>query len=495
MRDDLKRERAFRARRGATMRSLDAAIFYALLAVVVLAAVPYGTVETWWEALFEISVFFLAALSLVVWRLEGERSLKLDAMFAPLAVLILFAVFQTLPLTGASGDAAARASGELRRAFSADPFQTRLTALKLLALTATLWLFLRHASSLERLRALVHTVLGVGVASALFGIFRQATQGDSPDFVLPYLEPSLGYAQFINQNHFAYLMETSLGLALGMIFGKGVRREQALSYVAAALPVWTALVLSKSRGGILSMLCQFLFVALLAGVARKRSDAPPDFDGFDKTKRRASSAKASKGRAGARYAVRFALIASLLFAVAFGVVWMGGDNVVTRLESVSSEISREGVEGRGGVSRIEIWRATWRMFEENPFAGAGFGAYSAAVARYHEASGELKPQQAHNDYLEILASGGVIGAALAAWFVVVLIRRTRRVFLRSSRDPFRRAVCLGAATGMFGVAVHSIVDFGLQITSIALFFVALVAAATVDGDLEGGDERHARRSL
>ena len=101
-----------------------------------------------------------------------------------------------------------------------------------------------------------------------------------------------------------------------------------------------------------------------------------------------------------------------------------------------------------------------------------------AISRYYDASGRLKPYQAHNDYLEVIASGGIIGAALLIWFIIALILRAR-VRLRSN-DPFRRAACLGALAGLFGVAVHSLVDFGLQITVNALVCMVLIVIATAD---------------
>jgi O-antigen ligase len=118
--------------------------------------------------------------------------------------------------------------------------------------------------------------------------------------------------------------------------------------------------------------------------------------------------------------------------------------------------------------------------------GIGFGAYWIAFPGYHDASGvftpdeaEFRPLAAHNEYLELLASGGLIGGALGAWFLIALIKCSLER-LRSSRDPFRRAACLGALLGMFGIAVHSLVDFGLHDTVNAFVFTALVVIATVN---------------
>ena len=96
-------------------------------------------------------------------------------------------------------------------AVSADPYQTRFFALKLLALTLAGVLLFRYAVTERRLRIVMNVVIGVAVASALFGIVRQTTQ-HSVGFGLPLLVPDSGYGQFINYNHFAYLMEMALGV-------------------------------------------------------------------------------------------------------------------------------------------------------------------------------------------------------------------------------------------------------------------------------------------
>ena len=62
-----------------------------------------------------------------------------------------------------------------------------------------------------------------------------------------------------------------------------------------------------------------------------------------------------------------------------------------------------------GASRNEIWRATLKMFAAHPILGVGMGGYWIGITAYHDASGLMTPQEAHNDYLELLSSGGLIG--------------------------------------------------------------------------------------
>jgi O-antigen ligase len=134
--------------------------------------------------------------------------------------------------------------------------------------------------------------------------------------------------------------------------------------------------------------------------------------------------------------------------------------------------------------RVDIWRATWLMIKAHPIAGVGFGGYWIAVPQYHDASGAYTPQQAHNDYLEVAASGGIIGAAICVWFGVMLITRLKRTL--GQAGAWRRAACAGAAIGLLGVAVHSMFDFGVHLTINAALFMVLVVIGTAE--IEAGSQ-------
>jgi hypothetical protein len=140
--------------------------------------------------------------------------------------LSALAFIQTLSLGSRS-----EANLQVWNAISADPYQTRFFALQMLALTTFLALLYRYASTERRIRVLVYTVLAIAVVSAVFGILRQSTQQQT-GFLLPLLKQNQGYGQFINKNHFAYLMEMAFGLGLGIILGGGVKRDRLMIYLA-----------------------------------------------------------------------------------------------------------------------------------------------------------------------------------------------------------------------------------------------------------------------
>src|SRR5262249_33673166 len=143
------------------------------------------------------------------------------SILLPMLALSALAFLQTLSLGTRT-----EANLLVWNAISADPYQTRFFALQMLALTAFLALLYRYANSERRIRMLVYTVLAIAVASAVFGILRQTTQQEQTGFLLPLLRKNQGYGQFINKNHFVYLMDMAFGLGLGIILGGGVKRDR-----------------------------------------------------------------------------------------------------------------------------------------------------------------------------------------------------------------------------------------------------------------------------
>ena len=444
---------------------LGTTVFYALLTLIALAAVPYGTVEPWWQAFFQCGVFVLGALWLIEGFLSGSYRFSSYRILVPLLVLAVFGLIQTIQIDAGS-DTSLKTGVKVWRTLSADPHETRQWVLRMFALVLVGAMLLRYTFSERRLRRLIYLVIGIAVASALFGLLRKTIQHEA-GFFLPYLMPGFGYGQFINSNHFAFLMEMGLGLALGLAVGRGVRRDRLTIYLGIILLMGMSLVLSNSRGGILSMLCQLIFVVLLFPLVRPVREGLMADSGSTKWARYIRES----------LLIRALLIICLITTVGIGIVWVGGDPLLSRLEAMPGEISTRTEGARWGERRMEIWRATWQLIKAHPVSGVGMGAYWAAIPQYHDASGEFTPQRAHNDYLELVASGGLVGLALGAWFVVALMRSTNKRLCSS--DRFRRAASFGALVGFSGVAVHSFVDFGLHITINAVLFMALVVIATV----------------
>lgn len=435
---------------------LSVSVYVALLTILVVGVVPYGAAEFWWKAFLICCILAIGILWLFESYLSDSLRIPGVGILFPAVALTLFAGLQTISFRVSANSAL---GSSVSNPISADPFSTRFFVLQFVALILLAAMLYRYVNSDLRLRNLVNLVIGVAVVSALYGVLRQTMQ-HSVGFGLPLLKPDQGYGQFVNNNHFAFLMEMGFGLTLGIIAAGGVKRDRGLMYLGALLPIWTALVLSNSRGGILAMLAQIVAAVLLFSFSRQQSQA-----------------ETTSSRLANSVAARVGMLIVLVLGVGLGTLWLGGDRLATKLDQADQEFNPVAAELRQNARRDQIWRASWKMFAANPITGVGLGAYWIAVPQFHDASGTMTPQEAHNDYLELLASGGIIGFGLGTWFVVLLVRRIKQNLELENR--FRRAATFGAAIALAGVAVHSLVDFGLHVFGNAIVFTVVIVVATM----------------
>jgi O-antigen ligase len=463
---------------GRSVKLVERAVFFCLLGLIVLSVAPYGTVDAWWESLFECAVFVLTAVWIFEVLLTGTWQVRKLFILLPLVLLTAYAFAQAaeLPRWVAIGN------GPLgvRHTLSIDRYQTYLTARKTLALTSFLGLLLLHTCTPRRFRWLVRVVIGVGLGSAVFGVLRQLLQSpeSTTGFVLPFLFPGTGYGEFISPNVFSYLMEMTFAVLAGLVLGGGASRRHVLFYLAGIAVIWAALILSNSRGGILSLTIQsvfLLFVSLTWYAARRHS-------------REGGRRREWLTVFRTSLLTRILVIALIMGTLIVGVLWMGGDKLAFKVAGRPSTSTQDSLDG---ITRRQIWRSTWEIIKKNPWTGVGFGAYFLAIPEYQVGSGRIKVEQAHNDYLDLAANGGVIAVGLVGWFLAMGIWRARSSL--GSDDAYRRAAALGAAAGILSVLAHSLVDFGLQVTGIGVVFSALVVILLTDRRVESSRDRKSNR--
>jgi O-antigen ligase len=170
-------------------------------------------------------------------------------------------------------------------------------------------------------------------------------------------------------------------------------------------------------------------------------------------------------------------------AAIFGSMFLvGSEGLVQNISQTQGEIDEEQPASER-FSRRDIWGATSRLIKDHPYFGVGLGAYQYAYTRYDPSSGAQRVEQSHNDYLQIVADAGLTGGLMALVFMILLF--VRGFLAAQTRDRRRRAITLGALAGCFAIAVHSFVDFNLQITANAQLFLALAALATPEKEVRG----------
>src|ERR1043166_8576879 len=111
----------------------DKTVFGALLVLLGLSAVPYGTVEPWWKALFVCAVFLICIVAIGETLISRECSIggSCPILLSMLALCGL-ALIQTINIRSTDADPGIATLG-LWNAISADPYQTRFFVLQLLA--------------------------------------------------------------------------------------------------------------------------------------------------------------------------------------------------------------------------------------------------------------------------------------------------------------------------------------------------------------------------
>jgi len=437
--------------------------FLMVCLAIILSALAYGTVHYW-----ALGIFFLGGVTiLILWLIDswnlGTFRISRNVLQLPLLGMFLLGVFQLLPLR--HPEDVGTHSIPLVSSLSFDPYSTRLILVQIAALAIYFAAVLVFTDTPKRLRLLVRTIGVFGFFLAIFGLTQSFT---SPDKIywMRELPQSQAFGPFINRHHFAGYMELALALPLGLVFTGAIEKEKKFIYIFAAGLMAVALIMTNSRGGIISLVAEILFAAM--GLRRHRhkkrhEERPP----------RIRSA-----------AMKAGLALALIVALFGGVVLLGGEDALTRIVgSVNTDDPTTG--------RAHFWGVTLDIIKTHPWIGTGLGAFGVVYTGYDSRNGMYRLEQAHNDYLQVLSDGGIIGAVIALFFVVNLFRMgfTRR----DSRDEFRRGVATGAMAGCFAVLVHSFFDFTLHTPANALLFLVLAALATMNGRVEDVHSRRKRR--
>ena len=131
-------------------------------------------------------------------------------------------------------------------------------------------------------------------------------------------------------------------------------------------------------------------------------------------------------------------------------------------------------------ARPQIWRETLPIVRDFPLTGTGIGTYSTAMLVYQQSDRTIFFNQAHNQYLQLAAEGGIL--LLVPLSLAVLSLAT---FVRSRLAEDRTAlfwVRTGATAGIVGVLTQSVWETGLRLPANGLLFAALCAVAIHSGD-------------
>ena len=440
-----------------------------LIGAIAWGALAFGGVYAWASTPLIIAALAAAAMSLMV-----QSSGRVNRPVAmSLAVVALTVALQLLPFSRSTVHQFSPGSERIlqrydlqyvnfaggRQVISIDSHATQ-RALIFLASFGLLLVGLSRVLSGRHVGRLAMGIAVVAVIVALAGIIQRGTfNGKIYGLWQPQM-PSTPFGPFINRNHFAGWMLMALPLTVGLFCGLIARGARGLFKSRIPRVVWLSspdasrillvgfaivsmalsLVLSRSRLGLVGILLAMLVCGRLA--IRRRLE-------------------------GRERGVAYGYV--LLVAIMCGVsVWAG-------LEQGVARFTDSGARDLGG--RLPIWADTSRIIRDFPLTGTGLNTYGTAMLFYQTTLPDEHVRQAHNDYLQLAAEGGLLLGIPIAAAIFIFSREVYRRFREASDEVMIYWVRSGAVAGIVAIALQSIGEFSLQMPGNAMLFTVLCAIA------------------
>lgn len=298
------------------------------------------------------------------------------------------------------------------------------------------------------LQLLSATIVLVATLNTVYGLINFFGDG-----VAAYFRPALWRYDFavngtyVNKNHFASLVAMAIPLLAALPLFARQGRHAALPRFCETRGVWwfvvlfillSGLVMSVSRGAITALVAAGITTAVLA-VSLKRN---------------AGHFQWAKGR--------WALVAGLIAAVM----------VILFAPAIYGLYANRPLT----ASRLEQWASLLPVIHGAGLVGGGAGNFEWISAPFRTIEmGGYRYDHAHNDYLEVLITTGVLGlGALVAVYALTLWTSIRAAAVRVRVTSWLPLLLCAWSLLMF--MMHSMVDFNFFIPANALVFFSLLGA-------------------
>ncbi len=395
-----------------------------IFAIVAFAVLSHGAVEPWARGILEAA----AGILLLVWAVrflfaKKEYPIILPPLLFPLAALTLLSTVQ------------------LAFRLTASPFTTRIELQLMLSMLILFFLAAQAFRTLADWRSFTWFVMIFAFLVAGFGILQHLTFNGKLYWFRELKYGGIPFGPYANRNHFAGFVELVLPMSLVPLLLGRVRRERlAIVGMLAIIPL-SALLLSASRGGIISLAAELAFLALVLILRRTAGS----------------------------HLVAGGVVLLLAFLT---VSWLGVNQILARFSSLQT---LEVTQGK----RASMRHGTWRIFLDHPVLGTGLGTLQQVYPPYETLYDGKIVNHAHNDYLEALAETGILGGVCCAWFIATLLIGALE-FLKSGDNSFASTLRLSGSAGCWGLLVHSLVDFNLHIPANLLLFLLMSVLATAE---------------
>ena len=457
----------------------SAAIPWLVLALIALATLAFGAVYPWAYLPLFVAATTIGAIGI------GQHGVvpTLRPVFVGLALLSITVAIQLIPLPATFVNAISPSTRGIMNSYdlgfvpasqwlrlSIDPARTRIALFALVALG----MYVVGLASLLDARGLRALPCGLALLAVPLALFAIYSRQDNNGLIYGFWKPLDGggadqAGPFINRNHFGGWIVMSLCVMVGWLLGKMER-------VARVAPKRSPIV-GDDLGGVLLMA-----IAIVVGTISL----------FWIVSRSAITSFVAAVAIFAWYVVRrrhMRPAPQMLVLTALGAVLIAAAS----FRGIDM-LARWFIDERSLLSRFDAWRDGWEVVRDFPVLGTGLNTYSPAMLFYQKRNPGFHMAQAHNDYLQLAAEGGVIVVLAAAGTGIVLINAMRRTLRAAQIEARGYWVRTGSAVGLMAIAFQEIAEFSLQIPANAFLFCTLAAltltpvrSGTPAGDISRGN--------
>ncbi len=462
----------------------DKIILFGITVLLIFAPLAFGSVHVWAYCLVEFGVFSLLALWFVD-KLLLAKSDTLEWVKTPvnLVLVLLLALIgmQMVPLPSSwiaffsprtfadkmqlfevmekATDSATQVPSWISLCYYLHP--ALVEWLKLVAYMGMFFLVLNTARSKRQINILVYVLILVGLFEAVYAVFQVFSVTPK---VWWWKSRSGGgrYASgtFIVSNHFAGYMEMVLSLAFGFMIAQKKRSKRLLSGLGSARALMQRVVSWFSPESAQPKLIFFFFVAIIIGVALLLSASRGGIISLGFSMLLMSVLFYTKKR----YR-KYGLLAIVLCLVAFAYgLHVGIDPTLEKFNNT------------GGLhKRLYTTKTMIPMFWDYPALGVGWGNFRYLYSRYvpEDYDGVSSSGYSHNDWLEAGTEVGLAGGTLIMTAFGLYLIKIIRIW-RNRRDLYALGIGAGVMAGLISIGFHSYFDFNMHIPANPLTLAALL---------------------
>jgi len=438
--------------------------FYLFIATLIFAPLAFGTVEQWSMATVQFLVSCSALCLVFSLRSKTAPLQKVPGML-PLVLLVVWMIFQSLPLPTPIVQTANRAIFDIYKPIydvsgqnqwiplTVNQKATLFECMRIASYALFYFLTIQFLSNGARLKKTVRIVSYLAIAIAFMAIIQKFSSPDKIYWFRSTPENAGTVGPWVYHNHYAGFMEMMCPLVFALFLfyrptmdnKKTLRTRIVTAFTMpgsnlhfflgfGAIVIVASIFVSLSRGGVISLsLALVMFLAILP----KRI-----------------------------FKFRFVTYSFLAGCVVLMVTWFGWGSVVDKFGTTFTET--------GGIYdiRLMLWQDSLRIFSDFFLMGTGFGTFIHIYPLYKTLSTDAILDHAHNDYIELLTDGGIIGFTLAAWFIlVIIIHGWKKIQYRS--DRYAILLSIGALSGIISILIHSVTDFNMHNGANGLYFFFL----------------------